>query len=135
MYEGVYGVKYLLDTHMIIWYFKASLDLLGKMKELIQSPQNEVFISSASLWEIAIKSSLGKLDLSFTFDELTKDVNDRGFKILQIETEYLKHLSKLPLIHKDPFDRILVATAQAEKLTLVTADENIHKYDIPISWN
>ena len=128
-------MKYLLDTHVLLWYYENSSQLHGKIQALIDDRESEIYISIASLWEISIKLGLGKLSLKISFDDLMKIISDRDFKILQVEIEYLKHLSKLPLIHKDPFDRLLVATAQAEDLTLITADENIHKYDITINWS
>ena len=80
------------------------------------------------------KINIGKLVLDCTLDELLAEINDNDFDILQIENEYLQKLSALPFIHKDPFDRLIIATALAEKLTIITADESIHKYDINWVW-
>jgi len=77
---------------------------------------------------------LGKLELKSSFDKLLSDLNSTNINILHIENEYLQMLTKLPLIHKDPFDRLLVSTALSEGLTIVTADENIQKYDVPWIW-
>ncbi|MCL2342932.1 MAG: type II toxin-antitoxin system VapC family toxin [Firmicutes bacterium] len=127
-------MRYLLDTHALIWYFENSSELLQKIKELIKRPENDLYVYAMSLWEIAIKVNLGKLNLSFTFDKLIEDVRKRDFDILQIEDEYLRGLSSLPFIQKDPFDRLLISTALAENLTIITIDDNIQKYDVSWIW-
>ena len=101
---------------------------------MLKFPGNSVYLSSASLWEIAIKTSLGKLELKKSFEKLLVDLNSTDIVILQIENEYLKKLTALPAIHKDPFDRLIIATALAEDLTIITADENIQKYDVSWIW-
>ena len=127
-------MKYLLDTHAVIWYFENSSELPKKIEELIDNPEISVYISSVSLWEIAIKISLSKLDLKLSLEELLYIVKNRDFDIIQIENEYLKKLYELPFIHKDPFDRLLISTAMAEDLTIITIDENIQKYDVSWIW-
>ena len=127
-------MRYLLDTHVVIWYYNASSELPQKIRELIHDPETSIYISSVSLWEIAIKTNLGKLDLPFPFDELLDIIKNRDFDILQIEDEYLRGLFALPFIHKDPFDRLLISTAIAENLTIITIDENIQKYDVSWIW-
>ena len=127
-------MKYLLDTHVLIWYFEDSQRLPKEMAELIDNPINYVYISSASLWEIAIKMSLGKLNLSLSLNQLLENISNRDFQILQIKDNYLMKLFDLPFIHKDPFDRLLISTALAENLTIITIDENIQKYDVPWIW-
>ena len=127
-------MKYLLDTHVIIWYYENLSKIPPEINKIIDNPRNNIYISSASLWEIAIKINLNKLTLNFTFDKLINDIKKGDFEILQIEDKYLKKLANLPLIHKDPFDRLLVATVLADNLTLITTDENIHKYKISWIW-
>ena len=127
-------MRYLLDTHAIIWYFENSPQLPQTMKELIKSPENDIYVCSVSLWEIAIKINLGKLKLSITFDELVRDVKRSDFSVLQIEDEHLLKLSELPFIHKDPFDRMIISAALAESLTIITIDENIKKYGAHWTW-
>ena len=107
-------MRYLLDTHALIWFYEDSSELPQKIKETVLLDSNEKYICSASLWEIAIKVNLGKLKISFTFDELINDIRIRNFHILQIEDGYLNGLSSLPFIHKDPFDRMLISAALAE---------------------
>jgi len=127
-------MKYLLDTHAVIWYFEASPELPQKIRDIIHNNEIGIYISSVSLWEIAIKINLGKLDLKLQLDELLNIIKNRDFNILQIEDEYLTGLSALPYIHKDPFDRLLISTALAEDFTIITIDENIQKYDVPWMW-
>ena len=127
-------MKYLLDTHAVIWYLEDSSRLPANTKEIIDNNINRIFISSISLWEIAIKINLGKLELIMSLDEVLGNVMKGDFEVVQIEDEYLKMLSTLPFIHKDPFDRLLIATAQAENLTIMTVDENIRKYDVSWIW-
>jgi PIN domain nuclease of toxin-antitoxin system len=127
-------MRYLLDTHAIIWCFEHSKELPREIEELIDNPEFNIYICAVSLWEIAIKMNLGKLDLKFTLDELLGVVQNRDFNILQIEANYLKKLSDLPYIHNDPFDRLIIATALAEDLPIITIDENIHKYDVKWVW-
>ena len=127
-------MRYLLDTHTVIWYLDESHRLPQGMEEVIDNSDNRIYVSSVSLWETAIKINLGKLELNSTFNEFLNKVRDSDFDILQIEDAYLKSLSLLPSIHKDPFDRLLISTALAENLTIITADENVRKYSVPCIW-
>ncbi|MDR2884929.1 MAG: type II toxin-antitoxin system VapC family toxin [Deferribacteraceae bacterium] len=127
-------MRYLIDTHILIWFFESPSNLPLKIREEIRNNKNSVYLSSASLFEIAIKVSLGKLRLSVTFDEFLDRINGAEFEILHIRDEYLKYLINLPFIHKDPFDRLIISSALAEDLILITADENIHRYDISYLW-
>ena len=127
-------MNYLLDSHAVIWYFEDSQKLPQKMIEIIDDSKMSVYISSTSLWEIAIKMNLGKLDVEFSFDELLAGIEATDFDILQVENEYLQQLSTLPPIHKDPFDRLLIASAIAEDLTIITTDENIQRYGVKWIW-
>jgi len=127
-------MRYLLDTHAVIWYLEDSSHLPSNTKEIINKNKNRIYLSSISLWEIAIKINVGKLKLVMPFDELLGNIKKGDFEVLQIEDEYLKMLSIQPFIHKDPFDRLLIATALAENLTIITADESIHKYEVPWTW-
>ena len=127
-------MKYLLDTHAIIWYFEDSPELPQKITELIDNPEISIYICSISFWEIAIKINSGKLKLNIAFDDLLINIKNRDFNILQIEDEHLNKLSKLPFLHKDPFDRLIISSALAEDLTIITIDGNIQKYDISWIW-
>ena len=127
-------MSYLLDTHVLIWYFEDSAALPIKITRIIDNPICQKFICVASLWEIAIKSSIGKLDMRLSFDELLDTIESSDLSVISIENDYLKGVSSLPLIHKDPFDRLFIATALFEGLTIMTVDGNIQKYDVPWIW-
>ena len=127
-------MNYLIDTHVIIWLANDSYELPKKIKQLIEQPEHDIYVCSVSLWEIAIKMNLGKLKLDLPLNKLLSDIKTYGFNILQIENDYLNKLSDLPYIHKDPFDRLLITTALAEDLVIITADENIQKYNVPWFW-
>ena len=126
-------MRYLLDTHTILWCTNRRDNKLSKKAEdIITNHQNDIYISSASLWEIAIKVGLGKLDINL--NRLISELEKVDFTILHAENAFLKELVQLPFIHKDPFDRLLVATAISEDMTLITADKNIHKYNVQWVW-
>jgi len=127
-------MKYLLDTHAIIWYFEDSSELPQKVAALVDSPEISIYICSVSLWEIAIKINIGKLKLNLAFGELLDNIKSRDFNILQIEDKHLKGLSKLPFLHKDPFDRLIISSAIAEDLTIITVDSNIQNYAVSWIW-
>jgi PIN domain nuclease of toxin-antitoxin system len=124
----------LLDTHTLIWFFNGDSLLSEKAKEVIIELRHRKFVSIASVWEVAIKISLNKL----YFDGGTKGfldlIDSSGFELLTINREYILELEKLPFIHRDPFDRLLIATALSERMHIVTVDTNIHKYSINCIW-
>jgi len=127
-------MKYLIDTHVIIWHYESLSKIPPKIGEIIYNRENSIYLSSISLLEMAVKVNIGKLKLNITFDELLNHIENGDFIILQIENEYLKRVAELPLIHKDPFDRLLVSTALTEDIKIITADENIQRYDVPWVW-
>lgn len=124
----------LLDTHAYYWFITDSEKLPNTIKELIET-EGHVFVSIASFWEMAIKESLGKLQLPATIKELMEDCTEYEFSILPINGMHLNRLKNLPYIHRDPFDRILICQAQEEDLTIVTVDSNIENYDVKTIWN
>ena len=95
---------------------------------------NECYVSVASLWEVAIKMNIGKYSFDGGFSAFRELVKNNGFTVLQIEDEHMERLFALPLIHRDPFDRLIITTALAEDLTIITIDENIQKYDVNWIW-
>jgi len=127
-------MRYLLDTHAVIWHLEDSLRLSQRTSEILANRSNRLCISSVSLWETAIKVNMGKLELKTTFNEFIDEIRNSEFEILQIKDEYLKKLSILPSVHKDPFDRLLLATALVENLTIITADDNVRRYGVPCIW-
>jgi len=127
-------MSYLLDTHAVIWLVEDSPKMPTAIKGIIMNPESQISISSISLWEIAIKMNIGKINLGLSLDSLIDKLRNCDFDFLQIKDEYLLGLSKLPLLHKDPFDRLLISTALLEEMTIITIDENIHKYNVPCIW-
>ena len=125
-------MTYLLDAHALIWYFEQSNKLSKNAEGIIDNPKNTICVCSATLWEIAIKIGLGKLDVSF--GELLDSLRESQFPVLHIESVYLRDLINLPPIHKDPFDRMVVVAAKTEDMTIITTDENIQKYDVKWIW-
>ena len=119
---------YLLDTHILLWYFHDDARLSDETKNIISD--NDVSISIASLWEIAIKKGLGRLKINESVSELEHACVDQGIGIVPIRTKYLEAIQTLPYIHNDPFDRLIIATASSESMTLITDDHIIKKYDI-----
>ena len=125
-------MKLLLDTHLLIWAAIGSDRLSAKARKLIEDPINELYFSAASLWEIAIKNGMGRADFQVDAKVLRRALLDNGYKELPITGAHTVAIESLPPIHKDPFDRILVAQATAEGITLLTTDVLVAKYPGPI---
>jgi PIN domain nuclease of toxin-antitoxin system len=127
-------MNYLLDTHTFIWFIEGDVNLSTKTKMAIANISNKCFISIASLWEITIKSSIGKLKLNVPFSKISDFLAETDIKLLQIEFDHLLVLMNLPFIHKDPFDRIIIAQAASTGYTLFTNDTIIPQYPITCDW-
>lgn len=121
-------MEYLLDTHTFLWFINGDKQLSEKAKNAIQSDDAIKYLSIASIWEIAIKFSLGKLELDIPFETLRQYILINGFEILQITFEHTLKLCSLEHIHSDPFDRIIITQACAENLTVISKDSNFPKY-------
>ena len=126
--------KFLLDTHTLIWFAQGSPNLSLKAKDSILEISNACFVSSISIWEIAIKTNIGKLDFSFSFHELELLLAENKIKIISPTIEDFTTYQKLPLHHKDPFDRILIAQAITNDLSIITKDREFTQYEVPIIW-
>ena len=126
--------RYLLDTHAAIWFFNGNSELSQTAGGIIRDISHPVYLSVASVWELTIKISLGKLDFAGGARGFVRLAGTNEIALLPIETAHLDALEGLPWIHRDPFDRLLVATALAEQMTLVTADENIARYNVSHIW-
>ncbi len=124
----------LLDTHAIIWFLSGNKSLSKKAKIAIEDSSNLKIISIVSIWEMAIKISLGKLELPNGLNQFLKLIEDNYFSILPITFEHAIELSTLEFIHRDPFDRLLIAQSKADNLTHVTKDRFIKQYDIKTLW-
>ncbi len=121
-------MKLLLDTHLLLWAASEPSALPAPAHTLIENQQNELFFSPASLWEINIKNALGRPDFKVDVRLLRRGLFDNGYQELPITSEHTVFLSNLPPLHKDPFDRILIAQASVEGITLVTADALVASY-------
>lgn len=119
--------RFLLDTHALLWWLTDSPQLGPRCKEIIGNERNQIFVSAATTWEISIKIALGKLIAPEDMDSI---VEDEGFSKLPISLYHGQLAGSLPAHHRDPFDRMLIAQAQAEGLILITADENIPLYNL-----
>jgi PIN domain nuclease of toxin-antitoxin system len=128
-------LKLLLDTQCLLWWFTEPERLKSAAIEQIVSTDNELFFSVASAWEIAIKVGIGKLPLSEPVDTyVASRMRLLGAKYVDIVFPHACRVATLPLFHRDPFDRILVAQAQIEQMTLVTADEVLNQYEVDLLW-
>ena len=121
-------MKYLLDTQMILWLAENSPKLSDMAKIIILDETNEKYVSIASCWEVSIKLSLNKLYLVGGTREFFRIIRENGLKLLQIEEDYLASLERMPFYHKDPFDRMIIATATSENLVLLTDDSQLLAY-------
>jgi len=121
-------MRLLLDTHAFLWIDSGDPKLPLSMRVEIQSRQNMVFVSAVTVWEIAIKRASGKLNFALP---IGKAIADYGFHSLPISVEHAEWAGALPFVHRDPFDRLLVAQAHLEGLTLVTVDPQILQYQVP----
>lgn len=116
-------MRLLLDTHAFLWFITGSAKLSGKALALIEDYSNERFLSVASLWEMAVKVSIGKLTLSAPFDDLIPEQpNLNGIGLLNISVAHVSLLATLPFHHRDPFDRLLIAEAITEKVPILSSD-------------
>jgi PIN domain nuclease of toxin-antitoxin system len=128
-------VRLLLDTHCFLWWFADDRRLGERARELIGDGDNDVFVSAASSWEIAIKASLGKLTLPEPPDVyVPARLASQEMRGLPIEHVHALRVASLPAYHQDPFDRLIVAQAQLEKLPILTVDENIAAYEVDAVW-
>ena len=125
---------YLLDTDTLLWFLFENDNLSQKAQETISSNPNKIFVSHISFWEIAIKIRIGKLKYSYNTYELIKLCQHEGFDQLPVNLRHIHETSLLPLIHRDPFDRMPVAQAKVEGMTLITHDQYIPKYPIETVW-
>ena len=121
-------MRYLIDTNVLIWYFEGNKMLPKKIKNLMDNPNNECFVSIVSLWEIVMKLCKASLELKHNLDEILANLEAMNFTILLLKVEHLKINTTLPMLHKDPFDRILISTAISEDLKFITSDKENNLY-------
>ena len=125
-------MKLLLDTHLLLWAAGDPDQLSTTARSLLDDLQNELIFSAASLWEVAIKHGLGRADFQVDARLLRRGLLDNGYTELPITSAHAVEISTLPSIHKDPFDRILVAQAMQHGLTLATVDDRVRAYPVPV---
>jgi PIN domain nuclease of toxin-antitoxin system len=122
-------MRFLVDTHALLWALGEPSTLSRQARDALADPSNLIVVSSASLWECAIKASIGKLDLPEDFFD---SIPGAGYEVMPIRISHLNVYRTLPMHHRDPFDRMLVAQASAEALTLISRDPDIAKYDVAV---
>ena len=126
-------MRQLLDTHTFLWFVMGNSRITAKLRAQIED--NENFVSVVSIWEIAIKYGIGKLNLEVTFDDfIDRQITPNGIQLLDIKLEHLKVVSALPLHHRDPFDRLLIAQAIVEDILLISADRVFALYPVRLMW-
>ena len=126
------SMKILLDTHVLLWVAGDPKQLSAQAIKLLEDPQNQLYFSAASLWEISIKNKLGRTDFKVDLPVLRRNLLDYGFEEITINSAHTLAVEALPNIHKDPFDRMLVAQTIVEGITLMTADSAVAEYPVAV---
>lgn len=126
--------SYLLDTHTLLWMQDNHPSLSTNSIEILTNAENNLYVSIVSFWEISIKQSLNKLELSYNLDDLNLACKESRVSILPISINELSILQKLPFIHRDPFDRLIIATAISLNYILISRDAYFDKYEIKVVW-
>ena len=121
-------MRLLIDTHVLLWWLSDDRKLAKTAREIIANPDNDVLVSSASVWEISIKTALGRLEIAL--DDLESAIARNGFRPLPIGFRHALTAGRLPAVHRDPFDRILVAQASVEELRVVSHDRVFERYGL-----
>ena len=125
----------LIDTHAVIWFITEDSKLPLKTKKIIENSENNCYVSIATYWEIAIKHSLGRLNLDSDLENIFQIIEKTGFEILPITTNQILINAGLPHHHQDPFDRIIIAQAIIEDLKIVTKDGQFENYQVSLVWD
>jgi PIN domain nuclease of toxin-antitoxin system len=125
-------MRLLLDTHIALWALTDDAKLSAKARQLLSATENEIFVSAASLWEISIKHALARGEMLVSGEAALEYLRDAGVQILPITAEHAVAVERLPDLHDDPFDRLLLAQAVTEPLYLVTHDRQIERYEAPV---
>ena len=125
-------MTYLLDTHLLFWVTGAQDRLSSQARTLLSDLDVAPVFSTASIWEVVIKKALGRKDFSVEPSRLRDDLMENGYDELEVRSEHVLEVAALPLIHRDPFDRMLIAQARVEGITLLTGDANVVRYGDPV---
>jgi len=128
-------MRLLLDTHALLWFLEGNTSLSSRARDAIEDQANETHISHVTAWELAVKVGLGKLKLGVPYDEIFPDlILANGFTVLPTEFRHFGTLLSLPFHHRDPFDRLLIAQALAEEMTIVSCDTHFPAYRARVLW-
>jgi PIN domain nuclease of toxin-antitoxin system len=128
-------VDFLLDTHSFIWFLQGSEKLSIQARDIIENDSNKLYLSIASVWEIAIKLNLGKLKMDLELEDLKIEIFKNNIELLALDFEHLITLTKFNLLHRDPFDRIIISQGLSEKLCIITKDLHFKLYtDVNLIW-
>lgn len=125
-------MRLLVDTHVLLWFLEGNKLLSTAHRQIIADPQNDIFVSIASVWETAIKISIGKLTLDRPLAEVINQIAAQNIEILPVLPEHVLRILSLPFHHRDPFDRIIIAQSQFENLPIITNDSEFNLYKINI---
>lgn len=126
--------KYLLDTHTLLWMHDDSDLISTDLRSILSAKDSRLYLSIASIWEITIKKQIKKLKIDYSLDEIASYCLDNNILILPVSLIYINQYSLLPLIHRDPFDRMIVATSYCDNMILVSKDKQLSAYNISVIW-
>lgn len=127
-------MRYLLDTQILLWVFGESDKLTTAATKIIKDQKNNLYVSKASFWEVAIKINIGKLTLPFELDVLVQETISNDIEILEIEMSHILKVVNLPLHHRDPFDRLIISQTIAEDIPVISSDNKFSLYGIKRIW-
>jgi PIN domain nuclease of toxin-antitoxin system len=127
-------VNYILDTHTLIWFMEGNAFLSENARKAIEDEENVKYISIASLWEIAVKISLGKLTLKKKFDSFLYDLSLTNIKILPVTISHIIRVSALEFFHRDPFDRLIICQSLEENFNIIGRDQHFSRYNVGLYW-
>jgi PIN domain nuclease of toxin-antitoxin system len=126
---------YLLDTHIFIWFLEGNENLSASVREIIESENNQIFVSVASIWELAIKQSIGKITLLFPIEEMIENAHENQIDFIDVNIPIALKIRDLPDFHHDPFDRIIISTAIINDLTLISRDKIFNQYNVKMIFS
>ena len=124
----------LLDTHSLIWFLEGDNKISRSAVSTIENNPGPTYVSMATLWEIAIKTSIGKLDINLTYQDVLLAIDNNAFKIISISETDIAHIISLPFHHRDPFDRLIIAQSQIHSFPIVTTDPYFKSYEVELIW-
>jgi PIN domain nuclease of toxin-antitoxin system len=127
-------MNFLLDTHTLIWFFESDAQLSRNAKKLIEDPGNQNFFSVASVWEMVIKESIGKLELSKPVEKIISHIQQNGIELVEITHEHALKVGQLEYVHRDPFDRLIIAQSLCLNYSILGKDEVFDKYGVIRLW-